>query len=251
MLKNKTVILLAGLALTQALTASAQDAKSIIRKAEDKVRGDASYSQLTIQVIRPSWKRTMSLKAWTRGTDYAIMLIGSPAADKGTVFLKRFREIWNWVPAIERTIKFPPSMMQQSWMGTDFTNDDLVRADSYVNDYDQAVKGDSTIEGRDCYKIVLIPKPEAGVVWGKVIVFVDKKDFLELRLEFYDEDGSLVNILSASDIKLLGGRLLPSKLEMIPVDKKGYRTVLTYQEMSFDKALPGSFFTLQNMQKLR
>lgn len=245
----KTGILLTILLLPDIL--HAQDAKSIIQKAEQKVRGNASFSRLSIDVIRPTWKRTIDLKAWTKGTDYALMLIEAPASDKGTIFLKRRKEIWNWVPSIERTIKFPPSMMQQSWMGTDFTNDDLVRADSYVNDYDQSVKGDSTIEGRDCYRMVLIPKPEAGVVWGKVIVFVDKKDFLELRLEFYDEDGSLVNILNASDIRPLGGRLLPSRLEMIPVDKKGYRTVLTYQDMNFDKALPESFFTLQNMQKLR
>ncbi len=228
-----------------------QDAKSIIQKAEQKVRGNSSFSQLSINVIRPSWKRTINLKAWTRGTDYALMLIEAPASDKGTVFLKRLKEIWNWVPSIERTIKFPPSMMQQSWMGTDFTNDDLVKADSYVNDYTQSVTGDSTLEGRNAYKIRLVPKPEAGVVWGKVIVFVDKKDFLELRLEFYDEDGSLVNVMNASDIKDLGGRILPSRLEMIPVDKKGYKTVLEYKEMVFDKTIPESFFTLQNMQKVR
>ncbi|HEY6083112.1 MAG TPA: outer membrane lipoprotein-sorting protein [Chitinophagaceae bacterium] len=229
----------------------AQDAKSIIQKAEQKVRGNSSFSTLSINVIRPSWKRTIILKAWTRGTDYALMLIEAPASDKGTVFLKRLKEIWNWVPSIERTIKFPPSMMQQSWMGTDFTNDDLVKADSYVNDYTQAVTGDSTIEGRNVYKIQLLPKPEAGVVWGKVIVFVDKKDFLELRLEFYDEDGNLVNVMNASDIKDLGGRILPSRLEMIPMDKKGYKTVLMYKEMAFDKPISESFFTLQNMQKVR
>ncbi len=229
----------------------AQDAKSIIQKAEQKVRGNSSFSQLSIQVIRPSWKRTIDLKAWTKGTDYALMLIEAPASDKGTVFLKRLKEIWNWVPSIERTIKFPPSMMQQSWMGTDFTNDDLVKADSYVSDYTQAVTGDSTIEERNVYKIQLVPKPGAGVVWGKVIIFVDKKDFLELRLEFYDEDGSLVNVMNASGIKDMGGRVLPSRLEMIPMDKKGYKTVMVYQEMSFDKPIRESFFTLQNMQKVR
>ena len=228
-----------------------QDAKSIIQKAEQKVSGSCSFSQLSINVIRPSWKRTINLKAWTKGTDYALMLVEAPASDKGTVFLKRLKEIWNWVPSIERTIKFPPSMMQQSWMGTDFTNDDLVKADSYVNDYTQSVTGDSTLEGRNAFKIRLVPKPEAGVVWGKVIVFVDKKDFLELRLEFYDEDGSLVNVMNASDIKDLGGRILPSRLEMVPVDKKGYKTVLEYKEMVFDKPIPESFFTLQNMQKVR
>lgn len=233
------------------VNAYCQDAKSIIQKAEDQVRGTASYSQLEIQVIRPSWKRTIDLEAWSKGTEYALMVIKAPAADKGTVFLKRMKEIWNWVPSIERTIKFPPSMMQQSWMGTDFTNDDLVRADSYVNDYTQTVSGDSTIEGRDCYKLLLLPKPEAGVVWGKVVVFVDKKDYLELRLEFYDEDGNLVNEMDGSKIKELGGRMLPSLLVMTPVEKRGFKTVLTYLDMNFDKPEPESFFTLQNIQKVR
>lgn len=229
----------------------AQDARSIIQKAEDRLRGKSSYSELEIQVIRPSWQRTIALKAWTLGTDYALMQIQSPASDRGTVFLKRQKEIWNWVPSIERTIKFPPSMMQQSWMGTDFTNDDLVRADSYVNDYTQSVRGDSLIENRECYRIRLLPKPEAGVVWGKVIIFVDQKDYLELRAEFYDEDGKLVQVLKASDIRTMGGRLLPARLEMIPKDKPGYSTVLTYQDMRFGLGTSESFFTLQNMSRIR
>jgi outer membrane lipoprotein-sorting protein len=231
--------------------AFAQDAKDIMQQAEQKVRGNSSFSELSIQVIRPSWQRTMQLKAWSKGTDYAMMLVEAPAADKGTVFLKREKEIWNWVPSIERTIKFPPSMMQQSWMGTDFTNDDLVRADSYVNDYTQSIIGDSTIEGKECYKLLLIPKPEAGIVWGKVIAFISKGDYLELRVAFYDEDGNLVNLLTASDIKNLGGRMLPARLEMIPVEKDGYKTILTYQNIDFNQPIAESFFTLQNMQRLR
>jgi outer membrane lipoprotein-sorting protein len=229
----------------------AQDAKNIMQQAEQKIRGNSSFSQLSIQVIRSSWQRTIEMKAWTKGTDYAMMLILAPASDKGTVFLKRSKEIWNWVPSIERTIKFPPSMMQQSWMGTDFTNDDLVKADSYVNDYSQSIAGDSTVEGKECYKLLLLPKPRAGIVWGKVIVFIDKKDLLELRVEFYDEDGSLVNLMNASEVKNLGGRMLPSRLEMIPVEKKGSKTVLIYKAMTFGESISDSFFTLQNMQRLR
>ena len=189
--------------LLQFQYAQTQVAENILKEAEQKVRGNTSYSEVNIQIIRPSWKRYMSMKAWGKGNDYAIILITSPAHDKGTVFLKRKKEVWNWVPSIERTIKLPPSMMQQSWMGTDFTNSDLVREDSYVNDYSSAITGDSTIEGRDCYKITLLPKPHAGVVWGKVICFISKKDLLELRLEFFDEDGYLVNIMNATDIKTL------------------------------------------------
>ncbi len=237
--------------LLQFQYAQTQVAENILKEAEQKVRGNTSYSEVNIQIIRPSWKRYMSMKAWGKGNDYAIILITSPAHDKGTVFLKRKKEVWNWVPSIERTIKLPPSMMQQSWMGTDFTNSDLVREDSYVNDYSSAITGDSTIEGRDCYKITLLPKPHAGVVWGKVICFISKKDLLELRLEFFDEDGYLVNIMNATDIKTLGGRTLPAKLEMIPQDKPGQKTIMIYQNLLFDKPVDESFFTIQNMQRIK
>lgn len=243
------IFILGSLLLIQQV--KAQDAEEILKKAEQKVRGNTSYSEVNIQIVRPAWKRSMSMKAWGKGNDYAIILITSPAHDKGTVFLKRKKEVWNWVPSIERTIKLPPSMMQQSWMGTDFTNSDLVREDSYVNDYNSTITGDSTIEGRDCYKITLLPKPNAGVVWGKVIGFISKKDLLELRLEFFDEDGYLVNVMNATDIKNLGGRSLPAKLEMIPQDKPGHKTIMVYQKLEFDKPISESFFTIQNMQRVR
>lgn len=111
-------------------------AKAIVKKAEDNMRGNTSKADITIKIIRPTWDREMNMKAWTKGDDYSMILITSPAKEKGTVFLKRIKEVWNWIPAIERTIKLPPSMMSQSWMGTDFTNDDLVKEASSVSDYD-------------------------------------------------------------------------------------------------------------------
>ena len=167
----------------------AQDltAKQIIEKADEKVRGtESAFTEMTITTVRPKWSRDMSMKSWAKGQTRSLVLITSPAREKGTVFLKRDKEVWNWVPSIERTVKMPPSMMSQSWMGTDFTNDDLVRESSTVNDYIHKLLGDSTIIGRTCYKLELIPKEDAAVVWGKVILFIDKKDFLQLRSEMYD-----------------------------------------------------------------
>lgn len=142
-------------------------------------------------------------------------------------------------------------MMTQSWMGTDFTNDDLVKETSMTDDYDATLNGDSTIDGRACYRITLIPKPDAAVVWGKVIVFVDKKDYIQMMVRFYDEDNYLVNTFRGYDIKDMGGRLLPARTEMIPADKPGQKTVPIYTKLQFDVAIGTDFFTVENMQKVK
>lgn len=247
----KRIVLMSGIWISILQTLHAQDAKEIVTKAENNIHGLTSATEMTVQIIRPAWTRTMSLKAWTKGEDYSLCIVTAPAKDAGTVFLKRVKEIWNWLPTIERSVKLPPSMMAQSWMGTDFTNDDLVKASSRIDDYNHKIIGDSVIESRKCWKIEMIPLPEAAVVWGKVIMFVDQKDYLELRLEFYDEDNKLVNILQCSDIRILGGRTMPCKMEMIPAEKKGQETVITYSSAVFDKPIDDSFFTTENMKKVK
>ena len=226
---------------------SAQDARDIVKRADEKARGKTSASMITIQTIRPGWTREMTVKSWTKGNDYVVILVTAPAKEKGVVFLKRDKEVWNWVPSIERNIKMPPSMMSQSWMGTDFTNDDLVKESSILEDYDHTITGDTTIDGRSCYSIRLIPKPSAAVVWGKVQMCIDKKDYLMLHVEYFDEDGSLINTMHCGDIRMLGGRLLPARMEMVPSEKKGNKTVLIYSSLSFDQPIEDSFFTVQNM----
>src|SRR5476651_485253 len=228
----------------------AQNAKEIVTKAEDNIRGLSSVVEMTIQVKRPTWTRTMSLKAWSKGEQYSLMVVTAPAKDAGTVFLKRVKEIWNWLPNIERVVKLPPSMMAQSWMGTDLTNDDLVKASSRVDDYNHKIVGDSLIEGRKCWKIEMIPLSSAAVVWSKVNMWIDKKDYLELRLEFFDEDNKLVNVMQCSDIRTIGGRVMPVKLEMIPVEKKGQETIITYTSAVFNQPISVDFFTTQNMKKV-
>jgi outer membrane lipoprotein-sorting protein len=206
--------------LFTSISAKAQDALTIVKKADEKMRGSSSKIEMTIKTVRPGWTRSIDIKAWVRGTDYSVLLVQSPVKDKGIAFLKRKKEVWNWIPMLERTIKLPPSMMSQSWMGTDFTNDDLVKESSIVNDYNHTIIGDTAIDNRICYLIQMIPKPEAAIVWGKLIVCIDKKDYLELHTRFYDEDGKLINIMNAYDVKLMDGRLIPTRFEMIPTDKK-------------------------------
>ncbi len=250
-------LVLAAIAMTQlaaapaARTAPTPDATALVRRADRHLRGTTSYAEYTMKLVRPDWSRELKLKSWTRGTDAALVLIEAPARDRGTTFLKRGAEVWSWVPAVERVIKIPPSMMSQSWMGSDFTNDDLVKESSLVDDYTHAIVGDSTIAGRKCWKVRLVPKPDAAVVWGGIFLWISQADDLELRIEYLDEDGALVNTLEMSAVREIGGRLLPTVLTMSPADKPGNRTVLTYLDARFDQPIADTFFSEQNMKRVR
>ncbi|MEM8966174.1 MAG: outer membrane lipoprotein-sorting protein [Bacteroidota bacterium] len=232
-------------------TTDPPDAIEIIRRADEKRRGETSQAEMTISIIRPTWSREMRVKSWSLETDYSLILITHPARDEGTVFLKRKQEIWNWIPSIDRNVKLPPSMMMQSWMGSDFTNDDLIKESSIVEDYTHKIVGDSVILDRQCYKIELLPKPDAPVVWGKVYSWIDEQDYMELRAEMYDEDGYLVNKVVFSDIRLLDERLLPAKMEYIPADEVGHKTVIQYHEVEYDVPITSQFFSLQNMKRVQ
>jgi len=178
-------------------------------------------------------------------------VLTDPAKDAGTAFLKRHKEVWNWMPSIERSIKMPPSMMMQSWMGTDLSNDDLVRESSSVTDYTHQLDGDSTIDSRVCWKIILTPKPEAPVVWGKVIAFVDQENYVQLKAEQYDEDGYLVNEMIGTEVQEMDGVIMATKLELIPVDKPGQKTIMKINAIRFNEPYEDAFFSVQNMKKMR
>lgn len=227
-----------------------QTAKEIVQKADAKMRGTTMQSEMVIKTIRPTWTREMQCKTWMKGNDLAMILIQAPAKDKGIAFLKRKREVWNWMPSLERTIKLPPSMMTQSWMGTDFTNDDLVKESSVVDDYDHTIIGDTIVQERSSYIVQMIPKPEAAVVWSKVIVCIDKKNFLELHSRFYDEDGELINTMNSYDIKLMRDRIIPTRFEMIPANKKGQKTEMIYKNIQYNKPINDNFFVVEKMKAL-
>jgi outer membrane lipoprotein-sorting protein len=226
-------------------------ALDIVRKMDAAMRGKTMQGELTIKTIRPSWSREMGVKTWMKGQDLSMILITAPAKDKGTSFLKRKKEVWNWIPTLERSIKLPPSMMSQSWMGTDFTNDDLVKESSVIEDYQHTLSGDTLIRGMECYIVQMIPKPEAAVVWGKIIMCVEKRYFTEVHARFYDEDETLINIMNSYDLKMMGGRMIPARVEMIPVDKKNQRTEIHYKNLVFDKPIDDNFFSLQQLKNLQ
>jgi outer membrane lipoprotein-sorting protein len=226
-------------------------ANEIIKRADDKNRGLTSKSEINMTIVRSSWSRTVSFKTWSKGNDYALVLITAPPKEKGQVFLKRKTEMWNWVPSIDKIIKIPPSMMMQSWMGSDFTNDDLVKQSSLVKDYTHRQSGMEKIRGFDCYKIELVPLPDASVVWGKIIMWISHDGFDVLHAEYFDEDLKLINIENSFDLRKMGDRTIPTRVEIEPVSQKGHKTILEIVSIIFDQTIPDAEFSQQNMKKVR
>jgi len=230
---------------------SAQSAYEIVKKSDSKLRSAKSFAKIKITAIRPSWSKEMTLKSWTKNSNYSVALVISPAKERGIVFLRRDKEVWNYVPSISRTIKLPPSMMTQGWMGTDLTNDDMIKQSSILVDYNHKIEGEEIIEGKKTWKIVLTPKENAAVVWGKIILWIDKEEYNQLRGEYYDEDGFLINKLISSNVKDFDGRKTPSHIEFIPEDNPGNKTVIDYLELNFKMKIPDRYFTTAYMKRLR
>ena len=234
-------------AVSQEMTAG-----EMVKKSYNLFLGKNSFSVMTMTIVRPKWQRSIGLQNWSMGTDYYLTLITSPARDKGEVFLKSKKNMWNFIPTINRMIKIPPSMLMQSWMGSDFTNNDLLKQNSIVTDYKHTFAGSEKLEGYDSYVIDLEPLPEAAVVWGKIKMWITKKNLISLKIEYFDTHGKLVKTQTASGIKMMGGRLLPSHLEMISNTKKGHKTLIDILHQKFDiKGLRQDFFSIQNMKNVR
>ena len=226
-------------------------AEDIIRLSDQQQRGETAQGQLKMTIVRPEWTRELTMKTWSKGEEYSLILVTQPARDKGVAFLKREKELWNWQPSISRTIKMPPSMMMQSWMGSDFKNDDLIRESSIIHDYMHALAGDEVVDGLPCYKVVLTPLPDAPVIWGQVIIWIDKTDYLQLKVEFYDEEEFLVSTMYGKEVRQMGNRKLPSKLIVEPADEEGHQTVVEYVDMVFDERIDDSFFSIKNLKRVR
>ncbi|MFW5754287.1 MAG: outer membrane lipoprotein-sorting protein [Marinilabiliaceae bacterium] len=235
------------------IQANAQDpnAYEIVKKADDLMRGQSSYAETEMKIIRPSWERELHFKAWAKGDDYSLIYITHPPREEGQVFLKREREMWNYVPDIDRTIKIPPSMMMQSWMGSDLTNDDLVNAASIVADYDHTLLRKETYQDRECYVIEMVPHEDAPVVWGKIKTWITTDRFITLRNEFYDEAEELVNEETLDEIKDVGDRTIATRITMVPADKEGHKTIMKFREINFGVEIEDRFFSIQNMKQMR
>jgi outer membrane lipoprotein-sorting protein len=248
----RTLIILLVLGINYSGFSQQLNATDIVKRADDKMRGEkSSYSVMSMKIVRPTWERSISFKSWGKGTELSLVYITAPAKDKGQSFLKLNREMWSWNPSINRTIKLPTSMLSQGWMGSDFTNDDLLNQRSIVVDYTHEIVAEETLSGELCYKISLKPKPDAPVVWGKIIIWISKKHDIILKTEYYDEDQYLVKSEIGKDLKEMSGRYMPTTFELIPAESEGNKTVITIDEIKFDIPIENSFFSQQNMQRVR
>ena len=230
----------------------AQDltAFDIVKKMDDQAYGGYVSSHVKMTIVRPKWSRTMEMKSWSIGNDYSIIRVIAPAREKGVSYLKREREMWNYQPSIDRIIKLPPSMMSQSWMGSDFKNDDLVRQSSIVNDYSHSFS--SKDQSDDAHYIIeCIPHPDAPVVWGRVKMWVDKNNFIQKKVMFYDEDDDLVQTIHSSKVKKVGDRYLATHMELEPSDEPGKKTIMEYLDIDFKTKHEASFFSIQQLKRLR
>jgi len=242
-------LIMAGIIISTGIFA--QEALEIVKKADDLMQGESNYAEISMLIHRSKWERGLKMKSWMKGDDYALVYITEPAREKGQVFLKRDREMWNWLPSINRTIKIPPSMMMQSWMGSDLTNDDLVNQSSIVEDYDHKIISKETIDNYECYKMELVPHEDAPVVWGKIIMWISVNEYYTLRNEYYDEEGDLVNTEIMSNIKDVSDRKIPTKFKVIPEDEEDQYTIMEFENIRFNIKIEDNFFSIQNMKRIR
>ncbi len=230
--------------------ASALDADEIVKAGFDYWRGKASIATVQMLIHREDWQRTMTIKAWTRGQKESLFYITAPPKDYGNGTLKKGREMWLFNPKVNRVIKVPPSMMSQSWMGSDFSNNDLAKSDSLLLDYDHSIIATETHEGKKVYVIKSIPRPNAPVVWGMQHLKI-REDQIWLSEEFFDEDLKPVKIMTAMEIQMLGGKLFPKVWRMRNVDEENRYTQLSYESLEFKSSLPDRLFTLSSLKQLR
>ena len=226
-------------------------ALAILKKVEQKLASSSMYAELEITIQRPRWTKKMALHTWSKGKNFAVAYISSPDKDKGTIYMKNGNNVYNYLPKIRKTIKLPATMLNQSWMGTDLSADDLVKLTKLAKDYHSKVIGSQMVSGRACHVVELLPKHEADVLWGKLVLFIDKVEYIQLKTVFYDEDLYAVNTLIGSELKTFDGRKLASKLIMIPANKSGYKTTIEYSKIIFNKSIPDSFFSKENIARIK
>lgn len=227
----------------------AQTAKEIIQRAEDAIKGKtSSYSVMEMVIKTPDYTRTMKMESWTSGTSKALVKILSPVREAGNRTLKLGNDIWMYLRNTETTIRIPPSMMLQSWNGSDYTYDDMVREETLSEDYDITVIGNEKIAGVECWKLQLIPKPDAPVVWGKILYWVRKGDDLPAQVEYFDERGKLMRTMVMSDFRVMGGRLIPTDWTMYNADKT-HSTEIKLEKAIFDTKIPADIFSLKELER--
>ncbi len=228
--------------------ATEPEVEDIIRRIDELYRSKTSQAEMEMHIVSPHYERTLKMQVWTKGMDRTFIRITSPKKEQGVATLRIKNEMWNYLPKVNKTMKISPSMMMGSWMGSDFTNDDLVRESSLIDDYTyQMVTPEKASE--DLLYVELIPKEDSAIVWGKIMTAVRSKDYIPMWQHFYDEKGKLMRVLNFKEVKKFGRKTVPSVMEMIPQNKKGHKTVVRWVSAKFDTRIEDKIFTRRNLQK--
>ena len=232
--------------------ASADDrsATQIVRDAVDHWRGLSSYTVMTMVIHRPDWERSMTMEAWTKGDERALVRVIEPKKDRGNGTLTQDDSMWTYSPKVNRVIKVPSSMMGQSWMGSDFSNKDVARADDIIDQYDHTLVATEVVDGVETYRIESVPHEDAAVVWGSEVLTI-REDHVVLEHAFYDQDGELVKTLKTLEIDDMGGRTIAKRQRMGKTDEPDEWTEIAVLDVAYDLDLKDSLFTLSNLRNPR
>ncbi len=233
-----------------AAPATTTDARAIVRAAWEHWRGSSSQGEMTMTIHRPSWERTMSMRLWTRGQKDSLVRVTAPAKDAGNATLILGDSMWTYSPKVNRVLKIPSSMMAQSWMGSDFSNKDVSRADTIVDQYDHRILETAHEDGHTVYVIESVPHPDAAVVWGKEVLRI-RDDHVVLAEDYYDQDGKLVKSMRSLEVGRMGGRTIATRQRMEKAEAKEEWTEVRVDSIRFDLAIPGRVFTRSNLQNPR
>jgi hypothetical protein len=229
--------------------ASNLDPEIILNNVDDIYRSNASHGVLTLSVKTSNWQRSLTLEQWSKGNDMHLLKVLKPKKEKDLATLRVDNNVWNYMPKVKRVVKIPSSMMSSSWMGSHFTNDDLVKQSRMVIDYDFSITYEGLRDGVDIVEISCIPKKNAPVVWGKVEVIVYRNDFIPLNIVYYDEDLKLSRTLKFSNIQVLGGKKIPLQMKMVPTDEPEESTAILWEKIEFDIVIKDDFFSLRKLQE--
>jgi outer membrane lipoprotein-sorting protein len=223
------------------------DVKNLVKRIDELYRSQSSAGEMEMQIVTPHWERTLRMNVWTLGMDKTFIRILSPQKEKGVATLRIGNEMWNYLPNTNKVIKIPPSMMMSSWMGSDFTNDDLVNEFSLLDDYHYKLIAPQDAEAGLLY-VESIPHEDLPIVWGKIVTAVRRDDYIPVWEKYFDEKGNLMRVLNFKDIKPFGNRTIPAVMELIPQNKQGHKTVIRYLRLELDTKIDERIFSLRNLQ---
>ena len=226
------------------------DVETIVKKIDQLYRNESSHADMEMHIVTPHWERTLAMTVWSQGMSKTFIRITAPKKEQGVATLRIGNEMWNYLPKTNKVMKIPPSMMMGSWMGSDFTNDDLVRESSMLNDYTYQYVTPEDASPDHLY-VQLTPKEDSPIVWGKIVAAVQSKDYIPVWQRFYDEKGNLMRVMNFKEIKSFGDKIAPSVVEMIPQNKEGHKTVVRWLNATFNSDIDDKIFTRRNLQKRR